>query len=272
MKLTCYATDEFAPKIVAARPEREWMDEFTNRHAYRCLPLTIANTHGWEVLCPVPIEIAWNGGPRREDVLVRALKPMPRGEHVAKYCKSNFSEGIVTFNVGYIFRTDPEWDLLATGPFNAPKDNAYALTGIIETDWLPYPFTMNWQVLRPGRVVFEEDEPFCFIFPVRKQALLDCKPQIRRLADDAELSRQHALFVEKRADFVQRLENGDMYATKQAWQKYYFLGTHPDGTKAGQHIQKLRLSEPAACPAEPQSPAAGAQAMLPLPQTGDDHG
>jgi len=43
---------------------------------------------------------------------------------------------------------------------------------------------------------------------------------------------------------VQRLEQHDNEAIKQAWQKYYFLGTHPDGTKVDQHIQKLRLAEP----------------------------
>jgi hypothetical protein len=257
MKLICYALDDFVPKIVAARPQREWMEEFPNRHAYRCLPMTIANTHGWEVLCPVPIEIGWNGGPRREDLNVRALKPMPGGRPVEQLCRSNFSHGIATFDVGYIFRTDPEWDLLATGPFNAPKDNASPLTGITETDWLPYPFTMNWQVLRPGRVVFEEGEPFCFIFPVRKQALTDCQPEIRRLADDAELRRQHTLFAEARKGFIQRLERGDMDAAKQAWQKYYFLGTHPDGAKADQHMQKLRLAEPAASAPERGADADG---------------
>jgi hypothetical protein len=245
MKLICYALDDFAPKIVPAQPRRQWMDEFPDRHAYRCLPMTIANSHGWEILCPAPIEITWNGGPRKEDLAIRALKPMPGGRSIDQICRSHFSQGIMTFHVGYLFRTDPEWDLLATGPFNAPKENALPLTGIMETDWLPYPFTMNWQATRPGRIVFEEDEPFCSIFPVMKQALVDCKPEIRKLADDIELSRQYETFKEARAGFMQRLERGDAETMKQAWQKYYFRGTHPDGTKADLHVQKLRVAMPA---------------------------
>jgi hypothetical protein len=151
------------------------MDGFPDRHPYRCLPLSIANAHGWEVLCPIP---KWNGGPAVEDLTIRPLKALSGGRPVDHFCRSNFSRGIVTFHLDYIFRTDSGWDLLATGPFNHPKENAYPLTGIIEADWLPYPFTMNWQVLRPGRVMFEEDEPFCFIFPIKKQALLDCEPEI----------------------------------------------------------------------------------------------
>jgi hypothetical protein len=256
MKLICYALSEFAPKIIPAEPQRPWMDEFPDRHAYRCLPMTIANTHGWEVLCPLPVEINWNGGPRKEDLVVRTLKPSPSGHEA---CSSHFSNGIVTFNVGYIFRTDPEWDLLATGPFNAAKDNASPLTGIMETDWLPYPFTMNWQVLRPGRVVFEEGEPFCLIFPVRKQALVACTPEIRQMSEEAELSRQYELFKEARTGFMQRLQRGDVETMKQAWQKYYFRGAHPDGTKANLHVQKLRLAQPTVMSADagPHSPREG---------------
>ena len=245
IKLICYALDDFAPKIVPAEPQRQWMDEFPGRHAYRCLPMTIANSHGWEILCPAPIEIVWNGGPRKEDLVIRMLKPMPDDRSVDRICRSHFSQGIMTFQVGYLFRTDPEWNLLATGPFNASKENASPLTGIMETDWLPYPFTMNWQATRPGRIVFEEDEPFCFIFPVKKQALVNCKPEIRKLADDAELSRQYGMFKDARGAFTQRLEDGDAETIKRAWQKYYFRGAHPDGTKAQQHVQKLRLGKPA---------------------------
>jgi len=64
MKLICYVLDEFASKMVPARPQRQWMDQFPDRHVYRCLPMTIANSHGRELLCPAPIEIIWIGGPR----------------------------------------------------------------------------------------------------------------------------------------------------------------------------------------------------------------
>ena len=244
MKLTCYALHDFAPKLVAARPQRQWMDDFPDRHAYRCLPLSIANAHGWDVLCPAPVEIEWNGGPAVGDITIRALKPLPGGRPVEHFCRSNFSRGIVTLHVDYIFRTEPGWDLLATGPFNSPKENAYALTGIMEADWLPYPFTMNWQILRPGRVVFEEGEPICSIFPIAKQALLDCEPEIHRLSDDIELSRQHQAFRESRDEFMKRFHAGDPDAIRQAWQRHYFLGRHPDGTTVDDHLNKLRLKEP----------------------------
>lgn len=244
MKLLCYALNDFAPKLVAARPERQWMEGFSDRHAYRCLPLTIANTHGWEMLCPAPIEILWNGGPLVKDLEVKALKPLPGDRPLDDFCRSNFARGVVTFHTSYIFRTEPGWDLLATGPLNNFKNNAAPMSGIIEADWLPYPFTMNWQVMNPGRVLFEEDEPFCFIFPIKKQALLDCQPEIHRLEEDAELSRQHEAFRSSRDEFMKRFHAGESDAIRQGWQRHYFLGRHPDGTMADQHMNKLRLKEP----------------------------
>jgi hypothetical protein len=241
MKLQCFAVSEFAPKLIAARQRRPWMDEIVDRHAYRCLPLNIANSHGWEVLCPVPIEIEWNGGAKVEDLTVKALRPLPGKRPLEHFCRSHFSAGIVTFHVDYIFRTDKDWTLLATGPFNAPKDNAAPLTGIIETDWLPYTFTMNWKVLRPGLVRFEEDEPFCFIFPLMTKALVDCEPELLRLSDDPILSRQHEAFRDSRSEYQrQRAQAG----LGRSWQKHYFMGRHADGTPAQEHMHRLRLAEP----------------------------
>jgi hypothetical protein len=207
----------------------------------------IANAHGWQVLCPVPIEVEWNGGSAATDIEVRALKALPGDRPVEHFCRSHFSRGIITFHLDYIFRTDSGWDLLATGPFNRPKENAYPLTGVIEADWLPYPFTMNWQVLRPGRVVFDEGEPFCFLFPIKKQALLECAPEIRRLSDDPELHCQHAAFRVSRDEFMKQFTASDPAAIKEAWQRHYFFGQHPDGTRADNHINKLRLKEPIDC-------------------------
>jgi hypothetical protein len=244
MKLSCYALSEHAPTLRAARPQRDWMDLFPDRHPYRCLPLTIAASFGWEVLCPVAVEIEWNGGPHSSDIEIRAQKPLPGGKPLDHFCRSHFTRGIVTFHTDYLFRTEPGWQLLATGPFNHAKDNASPLTGLVETDWLPYPFTMNWQILRPGRLVFDEGEPFCVVVPVNMRAVVDCEPEIHRLSDDADLARQHDAFRTARESFMERHAAGDAATLKQAWQKHYFVGRHPDGTSVDAHVGKLRLSEP----------------------------
>lgn len=240
--LECFAISPFAPKIVPASPSRDWMDAFPGRHPYRCLPLGIANAYGWEILSPCDLQVSWKGGPDAKDIKIKATDGYEHVDHIAA---SNFTRGILTFHLGYIFRTSPGWQLLATGPFNEPKARVAPLTGVIETDWLPYPFTMNWQFTREGTVRWAKDEPLCVIVPIVQGALNDVVPVVRNVEDDPELKRQYEVWRDKRTEFVGRLEKNDMAAIKQAWQRYYFRGELPEaGIKAPSHEHKLRLNAP----------------------------
>jgi hypothetical protein len=218
------------------------MDAFPGRHAYRCLPLSIANAFGWELLSPTSFSIHWNGGPEAGDLQFESHDGFARLGH---FVMSNFSRGIVTFHTGYLFRTEPGWNLLASGSFNRPKDGISPLTGIVETSWLPYPFTMNWQLTRPGTVRFDKDEPFCLIVPVPARALDDVQPVICDLTADGELASQYFAWRGKREEFMAGFRAGDQATLKAAWQKFYFQGALPAASlTADDHVQKLRLAEP----------------------------
>ena len=59
--------------------------------------------------------------------------------------------GVVTFHPGYLFRTPDGWSMHGhAAPPNHVKDGIQPLVGLVETDWLPFPFTMNWIFTRPG--------------------------------------------------------------------------------------------------------------------------
>ena len=68
MQLECYKMYDVAPEIVPGRSNRDWMDAFPDRQPYRCLPLSMANSTGWEILCPMDLKIIWNGGPGKDDL------------------------------------------------------------------------------------------------------------------------------------------------------------------------------------------------------------
>lgn len=242
MKLLCYALTPDPPELVPASATRAWMDEFASRHPYRCLPMTIGNTWGWEILSPAKFAISWNGGPTNDDLTFEVLDDFPWLSHFAQ---SNFSRGIATFHTGYLFRTEPGWDLMTSGPINSPKDGIDALAGVIETDWLPYPFTMNWHFTRPGTVVFEKGEPFCLVYPVPHGALEEVEPIIQDLADNAQLLAQYNAWRERREEFMERFRAGDKSTLKEAWQKFYFVGKRPSQEEPVEgHISKLKLKKP----------------------------
>lgn len=239
LKVHHYAFD-----LVPSPALRQWMDDFPDRHPYRCLPLSIANTHGWDVLSPVDMEVTWNGGPAVSDLTIKALGPLPPDMPLDHFAKSNFSRGIVTFHTSYIFRTPPEWCIFVSGPFNKPKNGISPLTGIIETDWLPYPFTMNWQMTQAGTVRFSKGEPLCTIMPIPKHYLEGWDVVVHEAGDDPVLAAEQQSFAEERDRFMQKLNAKDPETIKQAWQRHYFVGRHPDGTMVEGHANKVRLKDP----------------------------
>ena len=218
------------------------MDETHSRFAYRCLPLIIANAMGWEILLPARVVAEWNGGTGLPDITVETDDPSWHSDQIAL---SHFGHGILTFPVGYLFRTDPGVAVWARGVPNCPKDGIAPLEGIIETDWLSFTFTMNWQFTRPGRVVFEKDEPYCFITLVEYRALDDVIPEIVPMAEAPEVAAPYKAYQEARNNFNAALLQKDPNAVKQGWQKWYMRGEDPFGERANPiHVSKLDLATP----------------------------
>jgi hypothetical protein len=240
MELECFPVVNRPPEIVPGRPQRRWMDDFQDRHAYRCLPLTMANTTGWELLCPVGFVAEWNGGKLKEDITLRADHPHPDFHELVR---SHFSHGVLTLQPGYLFRTPPGWDMWTSGPPNWPKDGIQPLSGLVETDWLPFPFTMNWIFTRPGRIRFEKGEPFCFITLTPHRVLDEVQPIQRSLPGEPVLREQYEVWLRERDSFNSRLERNDPDTVREAWQRFYFKGEIPEakGAAPASHLNKRRL-------------------------------
>lgn len=242
VQLECFQLQNPAPELIPARPRRAWMDHFIDRQPYRCLPLTMANSAGWELLCPFDISITWNGGPGKEAISITSTSP---NVHVEGFAVSHFQYGIVTFHTGYLFRTPPGWALSCMGPPNQPKDGIYALSGLVETEWLPFPFTMNWQMTRPGTVSFEKGEAFCFFTLQEHDKLNSVQPKLRTLNQDKDLLAAYEAWTTSRAKFNVDLESGEPDALAMGWQKHYMRGETPSGGSAeDSHVTRFRLKGP----------------------------
>jgi hypothetical protein len=241
MQLECFTTMAEPPRMAPGRPERAWMDAFTGRAPYRCLPMTMANTTGWELLCPFAFTAEWNGGAGIDAIRITPDAPV---KNPGRIVMSHFACGTLTFHTGYLFRTQPGWAVLAGGPPNQVKHGIQPLTGLVETDWLPFPFTMNWLFTAPGRIRFEKDEPFCFISVVEHGKLERFEPVIRTLESEPELKHEYEAWSASRAEFNQQLKAGDPETLKRSWQKFYFRGERLEGGKAPAHVNKRRLKAP----------------------------
>lgn len=242
MKLDAYKVQHILPDLVPGSVRRDWMDSMHDRHAYRCLPLNMANVTGWEMRLSHGFDAHWNGGNAAKDLTIvphEADAPMP---YVAS---SHFAFGILTFHTGYLFRTPKGWATWAMSSPNSIKDGIDALSGLVETDWLPYPFTMNWKFTRPGTVTFKKGEAFCFITLVRPAILERIEPRMLSIDDHPALKAEYEEWRDARASFNTRIEAGDPEAIREAWQKYYMKGQRPSGKEAEvKHTNRRRLNPP----------------------------
>jgi uncharacterized protein DUF6065 len=207
--------DDYAPIRPAPR-ERKWMDDAHQKFPYRCLPLVVANQYGWEILSTHHIRASWDGTSRPEGLSVENLcgdGPL--------YSYSHFGEGVLTFQIPFLFKTPDGWNLMVRGPTNSPKDGIAALDGIIETDWAHSTFTMNWRFTKACTVEFALGEPICLFFPIRRGVLQMFHGEFRMLESDPEFERKFREWSDSRERFLSGIEKGKPEVVAQGWQKDY---------------------------------------------------
>ena len=233
MKLIAYKTYDYnCQKLVPAARTRDWMDKTPAAFAYHCLPLVMANSLGWFVINDVPCEMEWDGTEPSSGLTIWPTEDLtPVQKHFMP--TSHFGSGVVTFHAEFMFWTDEKVCLLTKGPANMPKHGIQSLEGVIETDWLPYPFTMNWKMTAKNtRVRFERGEPIAQIIPYPSGLISAMEPEILSLQKNPELYAKYEDYRKKRTVFNEKFKND---GSKR--QKYYIRGEDSLGNKYSENHQ-----------------------------------
>jgi hypothetical protein len=150
----------------------------------------------------------------------------------------------VTWNLNYLFRTSPGYNLWVKGPTNLPKDGVTALEGMVETDWSPATFTMNWKITTANMAIeFRPGEPICMILPIRRGEVESFHPHMRELSDDAQTAQAYHQWAQSRSEFLKGLRVPGSEAQVEKWQKDYFQGVTQGGDRTTSHQVKLNLRE-----------------------------
>jgi hypothetical protein len=237
-------------ELVPASRERGWMDSTRERFANRCLPLLLANQAGWLVVSSARVRARWNGGAGADAI------EFEYGDSESQFRPtSHFGHGIVTWSLPFLFRTPPGFNLLIRGPVNCPKHGIAALEGIVETDWSPTTFTINWKFTRPRLwATFEEGEPVGMLVPQRRGELDEFVPKMVPIAAAPdELWTAYHSWWQNRLAFNADLRFPGSSARQAGWQKDYFRGKLPDGSAAPQHETRMRLRSFTRAEEEPRS-------------------
>jgi hypothetical protein len=222
--LTAYETVPSQGFDLTAGPRaRDWMGTTHNHSAYKCLPLTMANQAGWCIGAPASVRARWDGSPLLKAVEIQRFQPLietPPPDYW--FPASHFGQGIITWTLPYLFATSPGYNLLIRGPANWPKDGISPLEGLVETDWTPATFTVNWKITRTDTWIdFAKGEPIAMIVPQRRGELEDFTPQIVPISANPALQRANLEWQHSRAEFNEKFKTDPT-----GWEKDYFKGSH----------------------------------------------
>ncbi|MEY2509531.1 MAG: hypothetical protein QOE26_294 [Verrucomicrobiota bacterium] len=233
--------DDTAP-IRPARRERKWMEDADRKFPYRCLPLVVANQYGWEILSTHHLRAIWDGTSNAEGLYIENLS----GDGTL-HATSHFGEGVLTFQIPFLFQTPEGWNLMVRGPTNSPKDGIAPLDGIVETDWTHSTFTMNWRFTRACTIEFTKGEPICLFFPIQRGALEKFHGELRTLESNREFEKKYREWSAGRDRFLFGLEKGKPHIVSQGWQKEYFQDARGEKKSlARPFVNEISWTEPPA--------------------------
>jgi hypothetical protein len=103
---------------------------------------------------------------------------------------------------------------------------------------------MNWKITKPfTEITVTPEDPICFIFPIQRNLIEQFDVKVLDLKENPTLEKMYKEFGQSRNEFIDNLK----YVTSPSdgWQKHYFQGRYPDGTKCPvDHKTKLNLQSP----------------------------
>jgi len=231
-------------KIASSERERNWMEK-SSGNPYRCLPLTIANQFGWNILCPFNFKATWNGDKKAENAFNIIFD---KKYDYSNYIASHFGDGILTFSLPYIFRTEKFYGLFVRGPINHIKFNVTYLDAFVETDWLNFTFTYNIKFQKPNiEVEFEENEPLLSFFPYKLEDLENIEFKYNSIYENPELLKNYNEYSDLRIEWNKKVKDAD-------WMKDYHKADKAKRKQIGcpflnsigkfAHFTKLNLNNP----------------------------
>lgn len=228
-------------------PKRQWMDDVPAGYIYRCIPMLAANTMGWEILNPSKTTLQWDGGDRIENIHIECEE---RGYFTAA---SHFGSAIATWYIPFLFKTSPDLGLYICGPANHEKADIQPLDAFVRTDWLPFPFTVNWRLRKQNTAVtFEKGEPIARIMPFPLALIDETQLEITALSSDSGFAAEVNSFKQtraanvaaQRANITEAEGSGELPSQEGVWNANYVKAKGDKGEKSTPHQTIFRPSKP----------------------------
>jgi hypothetical protein len=114
--------------------KRNWMDETSERHAYRCFPVTQANVVGWSLSCTEDIGFTWDGTNDQTPDHIKITSPS--GAYAGR------GQSSISLNTGLVFRTANDVSLWTINPVNYFDNDFETMSNLISTSFYDSPLPL----------------------------------------------------------------------------------------------------------------------------------
>ena len=206
--------------------KRDWMNETSENHAYRCFPVTQANVVGWSLSCKQDIIFEWDGINDETDKHVKILNP--------KSSYSGRGQSTISLDTSLVFRTDIDVSILTINPVNYFNDDFETMSNLISTSFYENPLPLALKAKKPNvQTVIKAGTPVATIIPISLTNLNNTTINIIKYNDSKKIRQQANESYGKAAQAINSLGQ---------WTDWYRNAVDENGNSVGSHeVKTLKL-------------------------------
>jgi len=207
--------------------KRDWMDDTSENHAYRCFPVTQANVVGYSLSCTEDIEFEWDGINDQTPDHVKILSP--------ERAYSGRGQSSISMDTGLIFRTDQDVSIIAINPVNYFSDEFETMSSLISTSFYDNPFPLALKAKTANkRIVIKAGTPVATIIPI---SLTQLNNTVIKMVDYKDEDRKR---VEANISYG---EAAQVLNSTGEWTDWYRNAVNEKQESLGSHeVKTLKLS------------------------------
>jgi hypothetical protein len=208
--------------------KRDWMDDTSEGHAYRCFPVTQSNVVGWNLFCNQDIEFLWDGVNDQTPDHIEIISA-PEGSYAGR------GQSSISFNTGLIFRTDKDVSLFTINPVNYFSNDFETMSNLISTSFYDNPLPLAIKAKHKNqKVMIKSGTPLATIIPISLSDLNNTSIEINEYRDENR---------ERINANIAYGEAAQVVNSSGQWTDWYRDAVNEKGDPMGSHeIKVLRLS------------------------------
>lgn len=209
--------------IEQTKINREWMNNTENKHAYKCFPISQANTIGWSISFSEDIEFIWDG---ISDTTPNHIKILKSPFNV---CNTSRGNATISFYTGLFLETDEKTSILSIVPPNYFIDGATPFTSIMSTSFYDEALPAAWKITRANeKIIIPAGTPIITIVPISLTTLSNIEIDLY----NKEFTKEKEEEIKKRNEEWKKISDSGKFTN------FYRDAVNYKGESIGSHEKK----------------------------------